>query len=97
MQMGVVAEQVAEGLDGDESPGQHINMFRSGSEIGLQTLPAATAQIGEPLPVIQKAAPQNLGDAEDDVPVGHGLDDIAAQPLPEFHHSLLVAGSKASK
>jgi hypothetical protein len=40
---------------------------------------------------VQKAAPQNLGNAEDDVPLWQGLDDMGAQPLAEFHHALLVA------
>jgi len=61
------------------------------SEIGLQTLPAAAAQTGEPLAVIQKAAAQDLGDAEHNMAVGHGLDDTGAKPFAELHHALLMA------
>jgi hypothetical protein len=50
------------------------------------------AQIGEPLAVIQKAAAQDLEDAEHNVAVGHGLDDVTGQPLTEFYHELLMAG-----
>ena len=92
MQVEVVAEQITEGLNGDDSSGHRGLMLRKETEIGFQSLPAAAAQIGEPAKVIQKAAPQDLGNTEDDVPVCHGLDDVTAQLLAEFHHALLVAG-----
>jgi hypothetical protein len=50
-----------------------------------------------PRALLQKAASQNLGDAENDVPVRHGLDDMAAQPLSEFHHALLMARGTRSR
>jgi hypothetical protein len=49
MQVRVVAEQITEGLDDDDSAGQRIVMFRAESEIGLKTLTTAAAQIGKPL------------------------------------------------
>jgi hypothetical protein len=42
-------------------------------------------------PVIKEVTTQDLRNAEDKMPVGNLLEDIAAQPLPEFHHTLLVA------
>lgn len=63
MHMGIVAEQIAKALDGDDSaclcaarrqvsrrqPGDHSFMLRKRSEIGLQALPAAAAQTGSRL------------------------------------------------
>ena len=68
MQVGVVAEQITEGLDGDDSAGHRIIRFRAGSEIGLPTFPAGTTQIGEPLAVIQKAASQHLRNYGNEMP-----------------------------
>lgn len=31
-----------------------------------------------------------MGDAEDEVPVGYGLEDFFTQPFTEFHHALLT-------
>jgi hypothetical protein len=37
------------------------------------------------------AGAQVLGDTENNMAVLHGLEDLAAQPLTEFHHELLMA------
>ena len=41
--------------------------------------------------VIRKVSAQDLRDAEDEMPMGNLFEDIAAQPLPELHHPLLMA------
>ena len=51
-------------------------MLRKGSEIGSQALPSAAAQIGEPFAVIQKAAPQDLGDAEVEKQLVHSVNNV---------------------
>jgi len=41
---------------------------------------------------MQKITAKNLRDAENEVTVGYFLENIHAEPLPKFHHALLVAG-----
>jgi hypothetical protein len=52
----------------------------------------AAAQIGKKSSIIEKIPAEDLRDAEDKMPVGNLFEDIHAQPFPEFHHPLLMAG-----
>jgi len=56
----------------------------------FQGFPAATAEIGEQLSVIEEIAAQDFGYAEDEMSVRNGFEDFLAKPFPEFHHPLLV-------
>ena len=56
----------------------------------LQGFPGAAAEIGKKLPVIEKVTAEDLRDAEYEMPVRNLLEDIHAQPFPEFHHALLM-------
>jgi hypothetical protein len=58
----------------------------------LQGFPGATAEIGKKLPVIQEVTTEDFRDTEYEMPVGNLLEDIHAQPLPEYSHALLMAG-----
>jgi len=52
---------------------------------------AAAAEIGKQLSIIEKVTAKDLRDAEYEMTVRNLLDDIHAQPLPEFHHAFLMA------
>jgi len=39
----------------------------------------------------EEVSAQDLRDAQDKMPVGDLFEDIHAEPLPEFHHALLMA------
>ena len=58
----------------------------------LQGFPGAATQIGKKIPVIEKIPPQDLRNAEDEMPVGNLLEHVGTEPFPEFHHPLLMAG-----
>ena len=42
--------------------------------------------------IIQKVATKNLRNTEHEMPVRNLFEDVHTEPLPEFHHALLVAG-----
>jgi len=60
-------------------------------EKDLQGFPDATAQIGKKLPIVEEVTAEDFGDAEYEMPVRNLFEDIHAEPLPEFHHALLMA------
>ncbi|MDP1989767.1 MAG: hypothetical protein Q8K00_01995, partial [Syntrophales bacterium] len=45
---------------------------------------------GKKFPIIEKITAEDFRNAEYEMPVRHLLEDIHAEPLPEFHHALLV-------
>jgi hypothetical protein len=90
--VGIESEEVAEGLDGNDRAGDWF-LFRYGLlDKNLQGFPGAAAETGKKLSIIQEVTAENLWDAEDEMTVGHLFEDIHAEPLPEFHHALLMAG-----
>jgi len=58
----------------------------------LQGFPGAATESGEKFSVIKKIPAKDFGEAEDEMPVGRLLEHIHAEPLPEFHDALLMAG-----
>jgi hypothetical protein len=50
------------------------------------------AQIREEYPVIEEIAPEDLWEAEGEVPMRYGLEDLLTEPLAELHHPFLMAG-----
>ncbi len=42
--------------------------------------------------IIKKVTPENYGQAEGEVAVRYGLEDLLTKPFAKFHHSLLTAG-----
>jgi len=92
--VGVVAQEIPEGLDGVDRGGTQSFRGRRRLKIFADRLPRSAAQGGQQLAVVQKTQTQDLGDSEHHVPVRHGLDHVAAQPLAELHHALLVVENK---
>jgi hypothetical protein len=58
----------------------------------LQGFPGAATETGEKLSVIKKIPAKDFGEAEDEMPVRDLLENIHAEPFPEFHHAFLMAG-----
>jgi hypothetical protein len=88
----IESEEIAEGLYGNDGAGDGIILRNNLPKKHLQGFPGTTAQIGKKLPVIKEISAEDLRDAEDEMPVGNLFENIHAQPLPEFHHTLLMAG-----
>jgi len=89
--VGIESEEIAEGLDSNDGAGDG-NVFMNGIlEKDLQGFPGAAAQIGKKLPVIEEVTAEDFRDAEYEMTVGDLLEDIHAEPFPEFHHALLMA------
>jgi hypothetical protein len=79
--VGIEAEEIAEGLHGDDGAGDGIVVRNRILEKSLQGFPGATAQIGKQLPVIQKVTAEDLRDAEDEMTVRDLLENIRAEPF----------------
>jgi hypothetical protein len=92
MTVGIESEEVAKGLDGDDGAGDGILLRHSLLKKELQGFPGAATQIGKKIPVIEKIPAQDFRDAEDDMSVGNLPEHVGTEPLPEFHHPLLMAG-----
>jgi hypothetical protein len=61
-------------------------------EKDLQGIPGAAAEVGKEFSIIQKVTAEDFRDAEYKMSVRNLLEDVHAQPFPEFHHAFLVAG-----
>jgi hypothetical protein len=61
-------------------------------EKNLQGFPGAAAEGGKEFSIIQKVATKNLRNTEHEMPVRYLFEDVHAEPLPEFHYALLMAG-----
>ena len=90
--MRVVSQEIAERLHSDDGAGDGIIFRDHCLEKCLQGFPCATAEIGKEFPVVEEVSAEDLRDAEDKMPVRNLLEDIHAEPFPEFHHPLLMAG-----
>ena len=94
--VGIESEKIAEGLDSDDGAGDGIKetpCCKVSPRIldkNLQGFPGAAAEGGNKFSIIQKVASKNLRDTEDKMPVRNLLEDIHAEPLPKFHHALLI-------
>jgi len=58
--------------------------------LGFKRLPAKTTQFGKQLAVIKEITPQNLGNAENHMPVRDRLNHLPAQPFAKFYNPLLM-------
>jgi hypothetical protein len=95
--VGIKSEEVAEGLDSDDCAGDGIIFRNRLLEKNLQGFPGAAAEIGKKLPIVEKRTAEDFRYADTlkgtryKMSMGYLLEDVHAQPLPEFHHTLLVA------
>ena len=87
----IVSQKIAEGLHGDDGAGDGIIFRNRILEKDLQGFPGAAAEIGKKLPIVKKVTAEDLRDAEYEMTVRNLLEDIRAEPLPEFHHAFLMA------
>ena len=87
--MGIVSQEIAQRLPGDDGAGNRI-LFRDGlRQQDLQGFLGAAAEIGKKPPIVQEISAPNLRDAEDEMAVGYLLEDTQAQPFPELHQAPL--------
>ena len=84
MAVGVEAEEIAKGLDGDHRAGNRILFMNDLLKKNLQRFPSTTAQLMQKISIIEKVPAQDLRDAEDEMPVGNLLEHMCTEPLPEF-------------
>jgi len=89
--VGIESEEIAEGLHGDDGAGDGIPFGNDLLHEDLYGFPCAAAEIGKKLPVIEEIPTEDFRDAEDEMTVRNLLEDIRAEPFPEFHHPLLMA------
>ncbi len=90
--MGVEIQEIPKGLDRYDSPGSCLLFWNGDLKKSLQRFPCTVTKLREESAVIQEVAPEDLGYAEDEVAMGNGLENLLAEPLPEFHDPLLVTG-----
>ena len=89
--VGIESEKIAKGLDGNDRAGDGC-LFRHGLlDKNLRGFPGAAAETGKKFSIIQKIPAKDFRDAENEMPVGHLLEDIQAEPFPQLQHALLVA------
>ena len=67
--VGIEAEEVAEGLDGDDGAGNRIPFWYGLLQEDLQRVPGASAQLMEKPAIVEKIPAQDLRDAEDEMPM----------------------------
>ena len=74
-------ERVSEGLDGVDGAGDGIPLRHRLLKKELQGFPSAATQVGKKIPVIEKIPPQDLREAEDEMPVGNLLEHVGTEPF----------------
>lgn len=95
MAVGIEAELVTEGLDGDDGARQRHPFRHRLLHEDLERLPGAAAELVQEVAVIKKVSSQHLRDAKDEMPAGNLLEFLRADPFPEFHRPPLMAGGAA--
>jgi len=91
MEVRMPAQKITERVNGDDRPWNRV-FFRHGFfEKCLQSFPCATGEVRKEAPIVKKIPTQNLGYAEDKMPVGYILEDFFTKPLAELHHTFLMA------
>ena len=88
----IESKKVAEGLDGNDSTGDGFLFGNRMLHKNLHGFPRAAAETGKKLSVIQEIPAKDFRNTENEMSMRHLLEDIDAEPLPEFHHTLLMAG-----
>jgi hypothetical protein len=86
----IESKGIAKRLHSDDGAGDGIIFRNRMLEKNLQGFPGAAAQIGKKLPIVEKRTAEDFRYAEYEMPVRNLLEDIHAEPLPEFHYALLI-------
>ena len=89
--MGIETKEVAKSQDGNDCAGEGFLLRYGLLHENFQRLPSAAAETGKKFLIIQKIPAKDFRDAENEMPVGHLLEDIQAEPFPQLQHALLVA------
>src|SRR5208337_1473055 len=90
--VGIESEEVAKGLHGNDRTGDGFLFRYCLLHENLQGIPGTAAETGKKLSIVKKIPAEDFRDAEDEMSVGHLFEDIHAEPLAEFHHTLLMTG-----
>lgn len=84
-------EEIPERMNGNHSPRPGL-LSRAGSlQEDIKAFPGTSAKLAQEFPVIQKIAPNDLWERENDMPMGNLCQNIGAKELPEFNDPLLMA------
>ena len=79
--MGIESQKVPKALNGNNGSWNRILFRNNCLEKHLEGVPGAPAELGEEPSIIEKVSPEDLRYAEDEVAVGHGLEDLLTEPL----------------
>jgi len=90
--MGIEVQKIPKSLDCNGGPRVYPVSGKGRLEELLKAIPDGATQIREKSAVIKEVTPEDLGHAEGEVPVGHGLKDIFTEPLPKLYYSFLMTG-----
>jgi len=73
--------RVSEGLGSDSGIGDGIPLRHRLLKKEFQGFPSAATQVGKKIPVIEKIPPQDLREAEDEMPVGNLPEHVGTEPF----------------
>jgi hypothetical protein len=88
--VGIESQGIAKGLNGNDGAGERVFSRDDCLKKHFERIPGTAAEFGEEFSIIEKVSPEDLRDTEDEVAVGHGLEDLLTEPFPEFYNTLLV-------
>jgi hypothetical protein len=76
--MGIEAEEISEGLYGNDGAGDGVILRDRLLHENLQGVPGTAAQVSKKLPVVKEISTQKLRDTEDEMPMGNLLENVHA-------------------
>jgi len=88
----IESKGITKRLHSDDGAGDGLIFRNRILDKTLQRFPGTAAEGGKKFSIIQKVASKNLRDTEYEMPGGYLFEDVHAEPLPEFHYALLMAG-----
>lgn len=89
--MRLQCEKIAKSMNGNHSPRSGL-LIRAGSpQEDIKAFPGTSAQLAQEFPVIQKIAPNDFWERENDVSMWNLCQNLSAKKLAKFHHPLLMA------
>ena len=82
--------KIAESLNGHRCAGHGVITACGLAQAKAQHFPCATRQLAQQPAIGHKEFAQNLGDAENPLPMRHRFEHFFPEPGAELHHALLV-------